>query len=205
MVGKERPVIDVIIPARNEADTIGPIVEAFRKTETIGDIFVIANGSHSEATADVASAFGATVSVYNQSEGKGQAIATGLQMVATPNVILCDGDLRGFTSDHVRQFAHGARMQIVGVPDWPGLSPVPWPVRMDVFAQMAGQRCLPADVVRSVPLYGYTVEAFLNRAAEQAGLLTAYVRLEGVIGKIRNNQVRMDELRRDREWLAKNW
>lgn len=197
--------IDVVIPARNEADTIGPIIAAFQEVGYARTITVVCD----TCTDDYATALAAANMMVNvrigEYGGKGQAIAEGLNWVETGHVILCDGDLTGLTPDHIHQFACACPWQSVGVPDWPGMSPVPWPVRMDVFAQMSGQRSLPTEIVRSVPLHGYTVEAFLNRAVAQAGLETKYVRLEGVTGKVRNNGIRMAELRRDREWLAKNW
>ncbi len=197
--------IDVIIPARNEADTIGPIVAAFAKADYINQVIVVANGPNPVPTGMAATWEGAVVRTDNTINGKGEAIELGLQWVETENVILCDGDLKGLTPDHIRQFAHEEPQQVIGVPDWPGRSPVPWRVRMDAFAQMSGQRCLPAKIVRSIPLHGYTVEVLLNRAAERAEITTIYKPLKGVTGKVRDNRVRMAELRRDWEWLAKNW
>jgi len=198
--------VDVIIPARNEEDTIGPVIEAFRAVEYVGNIIVVSNGNTPFPTADVAAGFGAFTRQDASINGKGEAIALGLEWVKTQNVVLCDGDLTGLTPTHVRQFTcvHCPKMTI-GVPDWPGVSPVPWAVRMDIFAQMSGQRCLPTSLLRSVPLFGYTVEAFLNRAADIEGLPVTYIHLEGVKGKIRQNKLRMEELRRDREWMKTHW
>lgn len=203
MNGGREMTIDVIIPARNEADTIGGVIDAFYAVKDIGRIIVAVNPPTDIDTALRAELAGAVV--VRAKEGKGEAIHQALELVTTRSICLCDGDLTGLTPAHVRQFALDRSQLTIGVPDRPLRSPVPWHVSKRVHAMMSGQRCLPADIVRAVPLHRYTVEAFLNREAERQGLPVHLKRLRGVTGKIRNNEVRMAELREDREWLRKNW
>src|SRR5215471_15275855 len=161
--------IDVIIPARNEADTIGKVIDAFIPVPYIGSILI---GIDPETRDDTELACSERECFWRRAPepGKGQVIASMLDYVESEYLVLCDADLTGLTPLHVQTFACECHRQTVGVPDFPDLSPVPWPVRMDIFAQMSGQRCLPTEIVQSIPLHGYTVEAFLNRAVEKAGL-----------------------------------
>lgn len=204
MIGGCGTMIDVIIPARNEADTIGGVIDAFSPVPYIGSILI---GIDPETRDDTELACSERECFWRRTPepGKGQVIAHMLDYVESEHLVLCDADLTGLTPLHVQQYACECNRQTVGVADYPELSPVPWPVPMHVWAQMSGQRCLPTEIVRSVPLHGYTVEAFLNRAVDQAGLETVYRTLGGVKGKIRKNGIRMAELRRDREWIAEHW
>lgn len=199
-------VIDVIIPARDEADTIGEVVRAFRRVDYIGTVIVVSNGPHPYLTALAAANEGAFTRQDDSLGGKGQAVRLGLEWVETEYVCLCDADLTGLRSEHVRSLTYGHPDHMtVGVPDRSVRNPVPWPVSDEVWAANSGERCLPTSLARGLDLHGYCMETQINHAAKKAGIPVRYVRLEGVTGKIRNNAVRMAELRRDRDWLHKNW
>ena len=63
----------VLIPAWNEASRIGPILEAFRDSQTV---LVVDDGS-SDDTAEVARGAGVEVVIHPQNMGKGVALSTG--------------------------------------------------------------------------------------------------------------------------------
>lgn len=102
---KGSQLISVVLPARNEAKTVGVLVEAFRRElieecALIDELIVIDSGSTDE-TFSVASAAGATV--HRQSEllpgagdrrGKGEALWKSLSAVSGDIVVFCDADLR---------------------------------------------------------------------------------------------------------------
>lgn len=197
--------IDVVIPARNEVSTIGKVVKAFAINPLIGNVIVVSNKSD-DGTQDEAQQAGAFVLVQNKVDGKGQTVRVGLDYVETLRVIFCDGDLYGPVADYVGLLAApDAAGMVVGVPDVPARSPVPWPVPPDVWPLVSGQRSLPTHIARGLDLHGYAMEVQINRAIHEAGLPTSTFLMTGVYGKIRNNEFRMAELRRDREWLKENW
>jgi glycosyltransferase involved in cell wall biosynthesis len=199
--------VDVIIPARNEADTIGGVVRAFTLSPSIGNIIVVCNQCDDE-TPQAARENGAHVLEQNKETGKGQTLKVGLDYVETERVMFCDADLRGPIAEYITAIASpypGKDGMIIGVTDYPILSPVPWRVPRDIFAQVSGQRSLPTRVARSVELHGYAVEVMINKAIMNEGLPIEYVYMRGVKGKVRQNSRRMAELRRDQKWLRENW
>ena len=95
--GTER--VAVVIPARNEAPTIGRIVRTIRRELQEGcglvDELVVVDDASTDRTAAIARAGGATV-VAGSGSGKGAAMWTGLAATTASIVVFCDGDLRNF-------------------------------------------------------------------------------------------------------------
>ncbi|AGM05361.1 glucosyl-3-phosphoglycerate synthase [Amycolatopsis keratiniphila] len=104
--------VSVVIPARDEAETVGAIVGTIRRElverfPLVDEILVV--DSHStDATAEVAAAAGADVvaqdSVFPELEsltGKGEALWKGVAETSGDLVVFVDGDLRDFTADYV--------------------------------------------------------------------------------------------------------
>lgn len=82
----------VVIPARNEARAIGPLVEALRKKQL--DVFVIDDCS-SDGTAEIAQSRGANVLRNEQRRGKGGSLKRGFEHVSKlpyDGVFVLDGD-----------------------------------------------------------------------------------------------------------------
>jgi glucosyl-3-phosphoglycerate synthase len=100
--------ISVCLPARDEADTVGTIVrtiaqELCQRVPLVDEIIVIDDHSH-DATAEVASAAGATVidartilPEYGDGHGKGGALWKSLYASSGDIVVWCDADVRSFS------------------------------------------------------------------------------------------------------------
>jgi len=112
MRAKRGTSVSVVIPARNEAATVGAIVDAIRRNlvEQVGlvDEIVVVDSRSSDATAEVARAAGARVVGQDEMtrdlprmEGKGDALWAGLAASTGDLVAFVDGDLREFTSRFV--------------------------------------------------------------------------------------------------------
>ncbi len=103
--------VSVCLPARNEAETVGPIVEAIHRdlvlTGVVDELLVI--DDHSEdLTAKIAEAAGADVISsadilpdYGEGHGKGEVLWKSLLVTEGDIVIWCDADLRNFGSHMV--------------------------------------------------------------------------------------------------------
>ncbi|MFI5935490.1 glucosyl-3-phosphoglycerate synthase [Actinoplanes sp. NPDC051494] len=109
---KRRTTVSVVIPARNEAATVGDIVAAIRHdlmdVVPLVDEIVVVDSRSTDATTDVARAAGARVVHQDdvtrglpRMEGKGDALWAGLAASTGDVVAFVDGDLKQFSSTFV--------------------------------------------------------------------------------------------------------
>lgn len=146
---------DVVIPANDEAATIGPIIDACHGAG-VGSVIVVVNGADN-GTSQAATAAGAIVT-WEPKADKGNAMLAGLAWVASDEVLFCDADLVGLTAAHVTGMVtlppHNG--QLAGLVDTPatGLTRFLPPI--------TGERRLPTAVARRLPLAGSGYEAELR-------------------------------------------
>ena len=97
-----RPTIAVILPARNEAETVGAIVHAIRRDlpDLVDDVLVVDDGSV-DGTGELAVAAGARVTTSAGGPGKGQAMRAGVEATDADVIVFCDADLYEFESHFV--------------------------------------------------------------------------------------------------------
>ncbi len=94
MVPMDPPTVSVCLPARDEAETVGTIVERIAPLAVVDEVVVVDDGS-TDATARLAAAAGATV-VPSGGTGKGAALWTAVQAAKGDLLVFCDADLVGF-------------------------------------------------------------------------------------------------------------
>lgn len=85
--------LTILVPARDEAATIGRTVEALRRRFPDADVLVADDGSR-DATATVAEEAGATV-LRLPRRGKGQALSAAERAAPPGRLLLCDADVSG--------------------------------------------------------------------------------------------------------------
>ncbi|WHH58974.1 glycosyltransferase family 2 protein [Petroclostridium sp. X23] len=92
--------ISAIIPAYNEAATIGKVIEVLTLVEQVEEIIVVSDGSNDD-TAKISRHWGANVIELSTNIGKGGAMKVGLNNCNADIVLFLDADLIGLTERHV--------------------------------------------------------------------------------------------------------
>jgi dolichol-phosphate mannosyltransferase len=78
----------IVVPARNEEETIGEVLRALRN---MTDDLVVVDGHSSDRTVEIAATYGARV-VKDNGKGKGDALRLGLDVVRHPITVFIDAD-----------------------------------------------------------------------------------------------------------------
>lgn len=95
--------ISIVIPARNEGDTVNSVVRRVIELPMVDEVVVVDNGS-SDNTSEAAAAAGAVV-VKEAEPGMGCALRAGFQAAKNPWVVKIDADLEKFDTGLVRKMA----------------------------------------------------------------------------------------------------
>lgn len=197
--------IDVVLPARNEADTIGQVINVLLLHPAIGKVIVAVDGQTTDETAQIALTciddFRIGWVIPDAGVGKGQCVRRGLEEVSTKHVLFCDTDITGLTVDHVSLLLSNAIMDepflTIGVPDIPKNYPTK---RLFAWPWVSGERCVPTALVRPLYLHGYLMETQINAAAKHAGYPVHFEWLKGVQASYYMSERRIHEMSRDAEW-----
>jgi glycosyltransferase involved in cell wall biosynthesis len=169
--------IDVVIPAHNESDTVAGVVQAAKGSQRVGEVIVVADACHDD-TAEKAESVGAVV-VECSHHDKGSAMAEGLQYVSTPLVCFLDADLEGFTPLAFSQLASyaGPSVMVVGTR---GMSQaLRQTVRIRGIPPVGGERICPTWLAVKADLWkqGYRSEMRLSTLAIRSNIRIVEVTL----------------------------
>jgi len=98
---KKHPKVALIIPAYNEAERIGDVLDEAVKTPVINEIIVVDDGSI-DTTAEVAGRYErVTVISRALNGGKGAALKMGIDSTDAEILVLIDADLIGLKAKHI--------------------------------------------------------------------------------------------------------
>src|SRR5205085_7111407 len=121
--GGKHPTTTLILPARNVAQTVGPILDtvaALRARTGLPSQVLVIDADSADGTADIARAHGAEVysenellSEYGPAQGKGDAMWRGLSVARGEIVMFADADTAGF-GEH---FIYGTLGPLLAHPD----------------------------------------------------------------------------------------
>ncbi|NLO81911.1 MAG: glycosyltransferase family 2 protein [Clostridiales bacterium] len=96
--------IAVIIPAYNEENSIGYVLDAVSQVkqtyDILTDIVVVSDGS-TDRTAEIAWSYGVRVIELPQNMGKSHAMKAGLDNTTAPIILFLDADLIGLKTGHI--------------------------------------------------------------------------------------------------------
>lgn len=178
-----------IVPAYNEAPSVGGVVEALSAAKVFDEVIVV-DDSSTDGTADAAAAAGATVLRTPRNLGKGGAMLyayhSALELdgpVADDRVAFFDADLLDLRVDHLHRMARASELgydQVAGLQEKGDARNV-----LQVFYSplITGQRILRRWVLDALPescWAGYSIETAFNDAVERGGGKTVLVQLDGV-------------------------
>jgi glycosyltransferase involved in cell wall biosynthesis len=91
----------VIIPAMDEAETVGGVVRAARAAGAF-EVIVVSDGS-SDDTPGAAREAGASVIVFQENQGKSAAIEAAAKAASGATLVMLDADLVDLSPEHVRR------------------------------------------------------------------------------------------------------
>jgi glycosyltransferase involved in cell wall biosynthesis len=171
-----------VIPAYNEAETVGNVVDVARAANLVDEVIVVDNGSVDD-TGEVAAEHGARV-IRHPSGGKGSAMSAGVAATDADVIVFLDADLLNLRPDHVDRLvgavvAGGAGMAL-GLFD---RGPVQNRLFLHLLPKLTGERAMRRELFESLnpaDIAGYQVEAMLNNRAHELGVrIDAFV-LDGM-------------------------
>lgn len=206
--------IDVVIPARNEAETITRVLRPLALSPYIGSITVVVDDMTSDDTSGTATKYldsaGKPWIVDRQTGlyGKGQCVSWGLRHTGSEAVMFTDADLRGMTIDHIESMVTAAdpanARMVIGVPDYPpGVVPkhviFSWP-------WVSGTRIVPRWMACRIKLHGYLMENQLNTTARRYTVPTVHITMGGVKAPFQwpLSPLRQAQSVRDANWAKEN-
>ncbi len=170
----------VIIPAYNEEQTIGKVIEAVKQVPFIAETVVVSDGS-TDRTADIARAMDAKVIALEQNLGKGGAMMVGVNNTDADVVLFLDADLIGLQPMHVVDLllpvVEGRADMTVGIFDHGRLAT---DLAQFIAPYLSGQRAIKRELFRQISnleVTRYGVEIAMTRFAKTAGISVAEVEL----------------------------
>jgi glycosyltransferase involved in cell wall biosynthesis len=198
----------VVIPAYQEAATIGPIVRQCRMIPEVSCVFVVDDGSHDE-TARIAAEGGATVLRHGRNLGKGASLMRGMLAAVHAGasyVVTLDGDCQHRPEDVPRLLEcsrQWPRHIIVGSRRASGHSAprarrianriadfwVSWAAGHPIDDSQSGFRIYPAELVQQIAVCppkatGFAFESEFLIEAARIGFQTAAVDIPTVYGAV---------------------
>jgi glycosyltransferase involved in cell wall biosynthesis len=171
-----------IIPAYNEEQTVGRVIDVAPAAQLVGEVIVVDHGS-SDATGAVAEEHGARL-VTHPEGGKGHAMAAGVDATDADVIVFLDADLTGLRADHVDRLV--AAVTIGGAGMSLGLfdrGPVQNRIFLNALPKLTGERALRRELFESLDprdIEGYRVEAALNSRAAELGVPVRAFVLDGM-------------------------
>ena len=183
------PPVSAIIPAYNEAQRIGKLLDVLRQVSYLTEIIVVDDGSRDQTSPVVLRAASldprVTVIRHESNLGKGQAIMTGSRAAHTQFLLFLDADLHRIYPEHIEALVFPVIQDqadmTVGIFQGGGLiadlshRATPW---------LSGQRCLRAELLNDTSpeaADGYGIETALTIAARRNIRRVTEVRLRGVL------------------------
>lgn len=175
--------VAAVVPAYNEEQTIGVVVEALLRCPLIDELIVVSDGSDDQ-TVQVASQYPVNVVELKQNVGKGGAMKAGAAATTCDVLLFVDADLVGLSTDHIQALLEpvlsGQTAMSIGVFSNGRRST---DLAQKIAPSLSGQRAVCKDFFDQVPKLeqsGFGVEVSLTQFAERHDVEIVKVPLQAV-------------------------
>ncbi len=172
-----------IIPAYNEEQRIGEVLEAVKKSRLVDEIIVVDDGSE-DKTAEVAKRMGVKVIINDKNLGKGGALCRGFKDCQSDIILFLDADLCGFKpedADHLLQpVLSGEWDMTIGIFSNGRLAT---DLAQKVAPFLSGQRAIKRQILMDIDgleISRYGVEMALTRYVKKHNIRIKEIQLEDV-------------------------
>lgn len=162
--------ISAIIPAYNEEQTIGSVLDCITHIPEITQIIVVSDGS-TDRTAEAASVFDVEIIDLPENVGKGGAMKAGMERCINENVLFLDADLIGLNKKHVKDLIepviNDETDMTIGIFK---NGRIVTDLAQKVTPYLSGQRAVKKSILDQIPnidISRYGVEVALTKFAEK--------------------------------------
>ncbi|MDF2840212.1 MAG: putative glycosyl transferase family 2 protein [Clostridia bacterium] len=194
--------ITAIIPAYNEEQTIGNVLDCVTKVAEITQVIVVSDGS-TDRTAEIAGAYDIEVINLVENVGKGGAMKAGIERCNNENVVFLDADLIGLTEKHVKDLImpviNNETDMTIGIFK---NGRIVTDLAQKVTPYLSGQRAVKRTLLDKIPnidITRYGVEVALTKFVEKNSISSKEIFLEDMthvtkeekLGLIKGMQARL--------------
>jgi glycosyltransferase involved in cell wall biosynthesis len=186
------PVVDAVIPARNEEPTVARVVDACRTGAFVREVIVVDDGSV-DGTAEAAAAAGAkVVRPLGPTGSKAHAMQAGVEASDADIVLFADADCIGLEARHLdaicQPVVNGHCELSIGAFDYGRV----WNPLVLRGPALSGERAMPRWVWEAIPeskLDGYTIELRINQVIAEGMFRTRVRTMDGVSNRTKRQKL----------------
>lgn len=176
--------VDIIIPAFNEEERIGSVLDVVTHFDEAGRIIVIDDGS-TDKTEEIALKYDVELIKFQENKGKGAALQAGIGISEADIVLFLDADLIGLREDHLHTLINPL-LKDEDVEMTLGIfkgGRFRTDFAMKVAPYLSGLRAVNKSFLEKIPSLHeirYGTEVALNRYAKQNNMKMKKVELSGL-------------------------
>jgi len=175
--------ISAIVPAYNEVERIGAVLQPLKEAKRVDEIIVVDDGS-TDGTARVARRYRVEVLSLPENMGKAAALDHGVRLARNDVFLFLDADLVGLRSEHIDRlieiYEEKRVDMVIGLFKNGRLNT---DIAQSIAPYLSGQRVLSREIwnrIRKVEKMAFGVEMALTKLAFKEGWTEERVFLEGV-------------------------